>query len=191
MGIFRYDRGESRKVKGETSLFFTYEVDLKQKNLLPFTLYLLPLQMISIEQIRQELTWKLRRDVLYPGETIDNVQLDEDDDAIHFGAFKDDHLVGVVSLFQQDIDFQFRKLAVDWAAQKMGIGTALLAYITVYVRENGGLRLWCNARTPAIGFYLKNGFKLTGKSFSKNNIDYVIMDKAIVADTNSYNKPSA
>ena len=137
---------------------------------------------ISIEQIRQELTWKLRRDVLYPGETIDNVQLDEDDDAIHFGAFKDDQLVGVVSLFRRGTDFQFRKLAVGHPSQKVGVGTALLVYITEYARENGGLTIWCNARSPAIGFYLKNGFQLSGKSFSKNNINYMIMDKAIVAD---------
>ena len=138
---------------------------------------------ISIEQIRPELTWKLRRDVLYPGEIVNNIRLDEDDDAIHFGAFKDDRFAGVISLFQRGTDFQFRKLAVDHPAQKMGVGTALLAYITEHARENGGLRIWCNARTPAISFYVKNGFKLTGSSFSKNNIDYAIMDKAIIADT--------
>ena len=135
--------------------------------------------MISIEQIIPYLTWQLRRDVLYPGEMKHNMCMDEDEHGIHFGAFKDNQLVGVVSLFQKGTDFQFRKLAVDSSVQKMGIGNNLLQYITTYAQQNGGTCIWCNARTSATGFYLKADFAQTGKFFSKNGHNYEIMEKMI------------
>jgi GNAT superfamily N-acetyltransferase len=135
--------------------------------------------MIHIEQITPELTWRLRRDVLYLGQKMFEMEMEEDTDGIHFGAFKDDKLVGVVSLFQEGPDFQFRKLAVDPSVQKMGIGNNLLQYITKHAEENGGTRIWCNARLSAIGFYLKADFLQTGKLFSKNGYDYEVMEKII------------
>lgn len=107
------------------------------------------------------------------------MEMEEDSNGIHFGAFKDDKLAGVVSLFQKGDDFQFRKLAIEPSVQKTGIGNSLLSYITVYAQENGGTRIWCNARLSAIGFYLKAGFMQTGKLFSKNGFDYEILEKEI------------
>jgi GNAT superfamily N-acetyltransferase len=137
------------------------------------------LKMTHIEQITPELTWRLRRDVLYPGQKIFEMEIAEDIDGIHFGAFKDDKLAGVVSLFQKGGDFQFRKLAIEHSVQKTGIGGSLLKYITEYVLENGGTRIWCNARNTATGFYLKAGFIQTGELFSKSGYDYEIMEKRL------------
>src|ERR1700712_1935545 len=78
--------------------------------------------MIHIEQIRPELTWRSRQQVLYPAQKLYEMELDEDNEGIHFGAFTDDKLVGIISLFQQGTSFQFRKLAVLPEFQKMGIG---------------------------------------------------------------------
>jgi GNAT superfamily N-acetyltransferase len=136
--------------------------------------------LTMIEQITPQLTWRLRRDVLYPGQKMFEMEMEEDADGIHFGAFKDDKLAGVVSLFQKGADFQFRKLAVDPSVQNMGIGSSLLEYITLYSRENGGTRIWCNARLTAIKFYLKADFIQTGKLFLKKGIDYQVMEKAII-----------
>ena len=58
--------------------------------------------MITIEQIRPELTWRLRQKVLYPAQKLYEMELEEDHDGIHFGAFTDNKLVGIVSLFQKD-----------------------------------------------------------------------------------------
>ncbi|HEY4326649.1 MAG TPA: GNAT family N-acetyltransferase [Mucilaginibacter sp.] len=135
--------------------------------------------MTTIEQIRPELTWRLRRDVLYPNQLLAEMGLDEDEEGVHFGAFKDNKLAGVVSLFQKGTDFQFRKLAIEPSFQKMGVGRDLLQYITNYAKENGGTRIWCNARTSAIGFYLKYSFAQTGTLFSKSGNDYEIMEKTI------------
>jgi len=135
--------------------------------------------MTHIEQIRPELTWRLRRDVLYPAMKMFEMEMDEDTYGIHFGAFKNDELVGVVSLFKNENRFQFRKLAVKTLMQNKGIGSALLNYITNYALENKGAKIWCNARVPAIGFYLKSGFIQTGNLFSKNGFDYEIMEKDV------------
>jgi len=105
--------------------------------------------------------------------------MDEDNDGIHFAAFKDNIIVGVVSLFQKSDDFQFRKFAIDESVQGMGIGRQMLDYITDFAVINGGKRIWCNARVSAIGFYLKAGFKHTGQLFSKSGFDYEILEKGI------------
>ncbi|WP_259068170.1 GNAT family N-acetyltransferase [Mucilaginibacter sp. X4EP1] len=140
--------------------------------------------MIYIEQITPILTWQLRRDVLYPNEFKHNMGLAEDEDGIHFGAFKDNKLVGIISLFQNGADFQFRKLAIDPSTQKMGVGNSLLQWVINYARENGGNRIWCNARDTAFGFYLKAGFAFTGQVFSKGSINYEIMEKVFPALSN-------
>jgi GNAT superfamily N-acetyltransferase len=135
--------------------------------------------MIHIEQITPELTWRLRRDVLYPDSEISDMEMEVDRDGTHFGAFVDNKLAGVISIFREGDDFQFRKFAIDPVFQHKGIGTALLNYITGFATEDGGKKLWCNARLNAAGFYLKNGFILTARLFSKNGYDYVIVEKTL------------
>ena len=136
---------------------------------------------ISIEQIRPELTWRLRQQILYPESKLYEMAMEEDNHGYHFGAFKDNALVGVVSLFQMGTDFQFRKFAVDASVQSMGIGRSLLQYITDFAIAEGAERLWCNARATAIGFYLRYGFVQTGELFSKGGYDYEIMEKNLKA----------
>lgn len=135
--------------------------------------------MLHIEQIRPELTWRLRQRVLYPAEKLYEMEMEEDDHGYHFGAFQDNDLVAVVSLFQKGGDFQFRKFAVDASVQNMGIGKTLLKYIEDFAIAEGAKRIWCNARVSAIGFYARYGFVQTGKLFSKNGFDYEIMEKMI------------
>jgi predicted GNAT family N-acyltransferase len=134
---------------------------------------------MQIEQIPPRLTYKLRRDVLYPNKQIAEMEMDEDNIGVHFGGFKDNKLVAVVSLFQKDSDFQFRKLAVDPLVQNMGLGNAILKYIEAYARENGGTRIWCNARVSAIGFYLKSNYSPTGEHFLRDGIDFQILERKL------------
>jgi GNAT superfamily N-acetyltransferase len=134
---------------------------------------------IHIEQIRPELTWRLRQRILYPEQKLHEMEMDEDNNGLHFAAFKDNAIVAVVSLFAKDDDYQFRKFAVDDNLQGKGIGKQVLDHITAFAKTNGAKRLWCNARLSAIGFYLKANFVQTGQLFSKNGFDYEILEKAI------------
>ncbi len=135
--------------------------------------------MLQIEQIRPELTWRLRREVLFPDEPLYKMQMEEDNDGYHFGAFRDNALLAVVSVFPNNGDFQFRKFAVTAGAQGQGIGKELLNYITNFAVKEGAGRIWCNARTTAIGFYVKYGFVQTGTTFNRNGFDYEVMEKRL------------
>ena len=139
--------------------------------------------MLHIEQITPELTWRLRREILYPSMKLSDMEMEQDTYGMHFGAFKDVKLAAVVSLFRKGDDFQFRKLAVSPEFQHSGIGSQLLEYVTDVIAKDGGKRIWCNARDTAIGFYLKNGYRLTGEKYSKNGFDYEIMEKALSTKT--------
>lgn len=134
---------------------------------------------MHIEQIRSELTWHLRREALYPDQPLANMQMPVDTDGLHFGAFKNDLLVGVISLFQSGTVYQFRKFAVAVNQQNQGIGTGLLQYIINFCQQQHGTLLWCNARITAIPFYKKLAFIVASQSFEQNNNTYVKMQKAL------------
>lgn len=135
--------------------------------------------MITIEQIRPEVTWRLRKEVLYPNEPLHAMEMKEDDHGIHFGAFTDTEVVAVVSLFAQGTDFQFRKFAVTPAMQGQGVGKILLQYIIAFARNEGGQRIWCNARDTAAGFYQRQGFNPTGEKFTRSGYNYEVMDRLL------------
>ena len=132
--------------------------------------------MSSIEQITQELTWKIRQKELNPELPLSEIKLEEDDLGIHLGLFHDNKLITVVSLFEYGDELQFRKFATDSNYQRMGFGKQMLAYILEYAREKQFKKVWCNARSSASKFYQIFGFKETDKTFSKNGIEYMIME---------------
>lgn len=134
---------------------------------------------IHIEQIRPEVTWRLRREVLYPDEPLHAMEMEEDDHGLHFAAFTETDLVAVVSLFQKGTDFQFRKFAVAPTMLGKGIGSVLLHYIIDFARNEGGKRIWCNARDTAVEFYLKDGFRPTGERFTRSGVNFEIMEKLL------------
>ena len=135
---------------------------------------------LTIEQIRPQLTWRLRRDVLYPSEPLSAMEMDEDANGLHFGAFYKDQLVSVVSLFQTGTSFQFRKFAVLPHMQGKGVGKTLLQYLINFAKAQDGRLIWCNARSTAVNFYQKAGFVTTGQTFSKQGFDYEIFEKVLL-----------
>ncbi|MFD2865423.1 GNAT family N-acetyltransferase [Mucilaginibacter antarcticus] len=134
---------------------------------------------IHIEQIRPEHTWKLRREVLYPELKLNEMAMEEDNHGYHFAAFKDNYIVGVVSLFKNGADFQFRKFAVAEEVRGMGIGKQLLHFIMDFAVDDGATRIWCNARDTAVAFYAKYGFTSTGQLFTRGGYNYEIVEKLV------------
>lgn len=132
--------------------------------------------MNEIEQISQELTWKLRKKELYPDLPIEAIKLEEDDIGMHLGLFYQNKLTTVASLFENNNQLQFRKLATDSKFQRMGLGSKMINYILNYAKEKSFEKVWCNARISAKGFYEKLDFTKTGDVFSKDGIDYVVME---------------
>ena len=132
----------------------------------------------SIEQIPPEATLRVRQAELYPNLLLKKLQLDEDEDGIYFGLFHQNKLISVVSYFdKEDGTVQFRKFATLKEFQHQGFGSALLKYILAYAEEQKMKKIWCNARSTAINFYKKFGMETTNQTFSKDGIDYIIMEK--------------
>lgn len=134
------------------------------------------MQLIQIEQIRDDLTWRIRHEAMYPDLPINAVKLENDAEGMHFGLYADDQLTSVVSLFSKGQIYQFRKFATISAAQGQGFGSLLLKHIIDYVQSRGATKIWCNARVSAVGFYQKFGFHITDQTSRKHDIDFVIME---------------
>lgn len=135
--------------------------------------------MAHIEQISQELTWRIRRDVLYPGQALDKIRLPDDDHGTHLGLFDDNKLICVLSYFKSKNSIQFRKFATLEAYQGKGYGSELLNYLLEICDKEGIETIWCNARKNAANFYSKFGFRETDQTFQKDGVDFVIMEKIL------------
>lgn len=134
------------------------------------------MEKVQIKEIRFDLTWNIRHQVMYPDLPYDAIKLENDENGIHFGLYVDDQLTAVVSLFNNGKVTQFRKFATLTSAQGKGYGTLLLTYIINYAKNMGSEKIWCNARVSAAGFYTKFGFIQTNQRSVSNGIDFVIME---------------
>ena len=132
--------------------------------------------MAVVEQIFPALTWRIRHLAMYPDQPYDFVKLEDDFDGIHFGIYKNYELTGVVSLFIQGDEGQFRKMAVLPEAHHQGLGTQLLQYLIDFCKVQKLTKLWCNARINAKEFYSKFGFTETNQTYSSSGIDFVKME---------------
>nr|WP_121269348.1 GNAT family N-acetyltransferase [Pedobacter schmidteae] len=134
------------------------------------------MKKIRIEEIRFDLTWRIRHEVMYPDLPFETIKLPGDEQGTHFGLYVDDELTSVVSLFNIGKVYQFRKFATISAAQGQGYGALLLAHLIDEVKLKNAEKLWCNSRVSATGFYRKFGFKETDRRSVSNGIDFVIME---------------
>lgn len=117
---------------------------------------------------------------MYPDKDFNFVKLENDFDGVHFGLYLNHILTGVVSLFIDGENAQFRKLAILPEFQKQGLGLKLMEYLIDFCRIQNVKRLFCNARVSAIPFYKKLGFEQEGKTYSRNQIEYIKMILPIV-----------
>ncbi len=134
---------------------------------------------MQIKEIRAEDTWQLRRDVMWPQQSINYVQLPEDKSGQHFGLYLSGELVSVVSLFVAGQRAQFRKLATLPRHQGKGYGTALLHHLLKEASAQGITQLWCNARQEKAEFYKRFGLQETSHTFRKGGKDYVVMEGSV------------
>jgi phosphoribosylformimino-5-aminoimidazole carboxamide ribotide isomerase len=126
------------------------------------------IQGIQVRRIETNDTLALRRDVLYPGQSLEVVKVEGDADGLHFGLFESSELVGVISLFpEKGGSARFRKLAVSPACQGRGYGGVLLSHVEDFCRRERISTLWCDARDSAFGFYLKRGYVYDSATFIK------------------------
>ncbi|XP_028968401.1 uncharacterized protein LOC114828427 [Galendromus occidentalis] len=140
---------------------------------------------VTVRTISYQDTCPLRQEVLRPDLDVVYYDGDLDDTSIHFGAFVNNELVGVISMFQEDFSdvkaeqkpachlptprgntqWRIRGFAVAAKMRSKGLGTKLIAACLRHAQERGGRMLWCVARCTAELVYTRQGFSTTGDSF--------------------------
>ena len=128
---------------------------------------------ISIRQTSARAIRPLRHSVLRAGLPLEAAVFDGDEEPTsrHVAALdQSGKLVGCVSIVRRPLNnepaWQLRGMAIDDGLRGQGIGRLLLSRIEQLVLDEGhSSTLWCNARTPAVGFYLALGWKKVGEEF--------------------------
>lgn len=128
----------------------------------------------QLRRITAEETRPLRQRVLRPHQPPEAMVYPGDDhpDTLHLGAYMGEQQVGVASLYREappgEVDpaaWRLRGMAVAPELQGAGFGRALLERCVEHATEQGGTRVWCNARTSAARFYTVMGFAVVGDEF--------------------------
>ncbi|MFK7972261.1 MAG: GNAT family N-acetyltransferase [Bacteroidia bacterium] len=133
---------------------------------------------IEIRPIHARETYPLRHRVMWPKKPLDFIMLENDDEGVHFGLFKDASITSVVSIFIDGNDAQFRKFATKTSEQGNGYGSLLLRHVLAYISTKRKVeKVWCNARVDKTSFYERFGMTQTSERFTKAGIHYVIMEK--------------
>ena len=126
----------------------------------------------EVRAIAAAQTRQLRRDVLRPHQTLDEMAAHESADTHAVGAFEGEQLVavGFVGPDGEPGDWRVRGMATAAEARGRGAGGAVLEALIEFARTTGATRLWCNARTPAIEFYERGGFTVVSDVFELPHI---------------------
>ena len=122
---------------------------------------------------------EMRREVMYPAFTIEQVKLKDDEDGKHLGLYLDEKLIVVISVFVRDNVMQFRKFATKEAYQGKGYGTRLLEYVMKLAKDEHCNTIWCNARTSASKFYEKFGMHAFGDTWLQDGHEFIKMEKQL------------
>jgi ribosomal protein S18 acetylase RimI-like enzyme len=126
---------------------------------------------VDIRIVDSATTAPLRRAVLRPHFTMEQF-LAYPDTSPHVAVYAGGRVVACASVTPEpmpedprDGDWRLRGMASDPDVRGQGYGAAALTAALDYVREHGGRRVWCNARTGAIGFYERHGFQTRGEEY--------------------------
>ena len=140
---------------------------------------------LSVRRISAEQTLPLRMAVLRAGRPQSECEFpgDEDELTFHAGAELDGRIVSIASMYLESrpadaaggvepgpdhaagTAWRLRGMATEPGLRNSGAGRAALEACEAHAREHGATLLWCNARTPAIGFYERMGWIAYGEEF--------------------------
>ena len=134
---------------------------------------------VQIKKITAEQTHPLRHEILRPHQSLNEMKYPNDDwqGAFHLGAFLNEQLSGIISVYPEDeqgqrslLHWRVRGMAVHDSTQGYGVGGRLLKAAIEELKTLKAELVWCNARTTAIGFYTKNEFQTKGDEFEIEGI---------------------
>src|ERR1700733_3565913 len=116
-----------------------------------FVPYAVVVPEVSLHPVPVERTRALRREVLRPYQTLEELATHEPPGAVAFGAFDGDELVavGLVGPDGEPGDWRVRGMATAANARGRGAGSGVLQALVQHAIEHGATRVWCNARIRA------------------------------------------
>ncbi len=129
---------------------------------------------VELAAVGAEAVRELRREVLRPHQSADELNYpgDEDPSSLHLAALRSGRIVAVASIMREAMpgrgssgDWRIRGMASAPEMRGRGIGSALLGGCLQHAREQGGRRVWCNARVGARSFYERGGLRVQGEPF--------------------------
>lgn len=137
-------------------------------------------QILKVNKITAEQCKPLRHLVLWPHiekESDCVIDIDHRKDAIHLGAFYNNEIISVCSLFEMKTDklsfatqYRLRAMATHPNYRGLNAGKAVVEKAVELTKEKEFDVLWCDARKIALGFYEKCGFEVTGDFYEVRNI---------------------
>jgi ribosomal protein S18 acetylase RimI-like enzyme len=135
---------------------------------------------MDIRTIRWDEALLIRHEVLWPNKPLLFCKVDGDETAKHYGAYINDKLVSVASIYMVGRVARLRKFATLVTFQGGGIGSKLITHILNELVQNGAESFWCNARTTAVGFYKQFAMKSQGTEFIKSELSYFKMNVCLI-----------
>ena len=117
----------------------------------------------------------LRKSILHPDGPWGRVRYDSDSraDSFHLAIFAEDHeVLACGSLLMEDESeiesstiARIRGIAVSEKSQGMGLGKIILKGLLEESERRRVQKIWCNARSAILKFYLQEDFKSVGDEF--------------------------
>ncbi|WP_281545516.1 GNAT family N-acetyltransferase [Grimontia sp. SpTr1] len=130
---------------------------------------------MEIRHISWQETIDIRHRVLWPNKPPEFCKAEGDNEALHLGAYVNDELICVASLFFDGDVVRLRKFAALPEYQGQGVGSSVLNAAFKEMKARGVSMFWCDAREAAMGIYRKFGMKPSGERFYKGDIPYFKM----------------
>jgi len=97
----------------------------------------------------------------------------------HIAGFAAGELCATCVLVPEGHAVQTKRVAVATSFQDEGIGTAMLRFCEVRVKEMGAHELYAHARETAVRFYEKAGYIVEGDYFDEVGIPHVLVRKIL------------
>jgi len=117
----------------------------------------------------------LRKSILHPDGPLERVlySADAESSSIHMAVFDEgQNVIACGTMLMEDETEKIsshtgriRGMAVSESSQGLGLGGAILDALIEEARVRKVTKIWCNARTKILNFYLKRGFVSEGEEF--------------------------
>lgn len=102
-----------------------------------------------------------------------------DQGSLHLVALTGDTVVGTCRLVPVAETVQLSRLAVERAARRRGVASALLDAAESESLTSGGRRIVLHAQTYALALYRNHGYETRGRRFVEAGIEHVAMEKRL------------